>query len=267
MDINPSPTLISASRGVRYAAVAALSLLAVFLFAMTLQVFDRMGHVNTANVASITVTGTGKASIAPNIATINFTVQENASTVAAAQDSATKRTDNALAAIKKLGVEEKDIQTNGYNVSPQYENKPCAPGVYCTQNTEKITAYQVSQSIDVKIRDTKKVGDVLAALGTAGVQNVSGPNFMVDDTSVVDADARGKAISDAHTKAEVLVRQLGVHLGKVVGFSENGSAPYPMYANLGKAEARDSVAPAMAPTLPTGENETRISVTVVYEIK
>jgi uncharacterized protein YggE len=265
MDINPSPTLISASRGVRYAAVAALTLLALFLFAQTWATFNEMGHINPANVATISVTGTGKASTAPTIATINFTVQENASTVAAAQDAATKRTDAALASIKKLGVADADVKTNGYNVSPQYETKPCAPGVFCPQNTSKISGYQVSQSVDVKVRDTAKAGDVLAALGTAGVQNVSGPNFTVDDTSAVDAEARGKAIADAHAKAQALAKQLGVHLGRVVSFSENGGYPTPYFAQAKSAGMDASV--ASAPTLPPGQNESNVTVTVVYEIQ
>lgn len=265
MDLNPSPTLLSATRGVRYAAVAALSILALFLLAKTVAVMSDIGHTNPSSVASITVTGTGKASVAPNVATISFTVQENASTVAAAQDSATKRTDNALAAIKKLGIDDKDVQTSGYNVNPQYETKPCAPGTYCPQDTTKITGYQVSQSITVKVRDTAKAGDVLAALGSVGVQVVSGPNFMVDDPSAVQADARGKAITDARTKAEVLAKQLGVHLGKVVGFSENGGA-IPYYAQT-KSAGMDAAAGPVAPTLPVGTSETNVTVTVVYEIQ
>jgi uncharacterized protein YggE len=250
---------------VRYAAALALVLLAVFLLVKTWATFDQVGHVNPSNVASISVTGSGKASAAPTIATINFTVQENASAVAAAQDAATKRTDNALAAVKKLGVEDKDIQTNGYNVNPQYEIKPCAPGVFCPQDTNKITGYQVSQSVTVKVRDTAKAGAVLGALGKAGVQNVSGPNFTVDDTSAVMAEARGKAIADARAKAEVLAKQLGVDLGKVVSFSENGGGPMPYFAQA-KGAGMDSIA-APAPTLPTGQNETSVTVTVVYEIK
>jgi uncharacterized protein len=265
MDLNPSPTLLSASRPVRYAAVAALALLAVFLFAKTLQVFEDMGGIS-GNVATITVAGTGKSSMAPNIAHISFTVQENASTVAAAQDSATKRTDMALAAIKKLGVEDKDIKTNGYNVSPQYEARSCAGG-YCPPDQGKISGYQVSQSIEVKVRDTAKAGDVLAALGGAGVQNVSGPNFMVDDDSGVQAEARGKAIEDARKKAEVLAKQLHVRLGKVVSFSENGGG-YPMpYYGKGGVGMDMAVAPQAVPTLPTGENETNVTVSVTYQIR
>ena len=266
MDLNPSPTLLAATRGVRYAAVAALSLLTLFLLVKTFATLNDMGTVNTANIATITVTGTGKASAAPTIAELSFMVEENAGTVSAAQDAATKRTNDALAVIKKLGVADKDVQTTGYQVSPQYEQKPCAPGVYCIPGTGKILGYQVSQSVTVKVRDTAKVGDVLQGLGNAGVQNISGPNFMVDDTTAVSAEARGKAIMDARTKADVLAKQLGVHLGKVVGFSESGGGFPVMYGALAKsADAGGVTAPA--PSLPAGETETNSSVTVTYEIR
>lgn len=265
MDLNPSPTLLSASRGVRYAAVAALSLLALFLLAKTWQVFDESSRVSLGNVATITVNGSGKASTPPTVATITFAVEENASSVSAAQDGATKRTNDALAAVKKLGVEDKDIQTSGYNVSPQYEQKPCAPGVFCPANTGKIISYQVSQSVTVKVRDTSKAGDVVGALGTAGVQNISGPNFTVDDDAAVTADARGKAIDDARTKAEALAKQLHVHLGKVVSFSENGGAM--PYYGLAKSATMDAAVAPAAPTLPTGENESTVNVTIQYEIR
>lgn len=266
MDVNPSLASFATSRPVRYGTIAVLVLLALFLLAKTWQIFDEMGRIDTSNIATITVTGTGKASTPPTIAQIGFTVEEDAATVSAAQDAATKRTNDALAAIKALGIADKDVQASGYSVIPQYEQKPCAPGVFCPQDTSKIAGYKVSQSVNVKVRDTGKAGDVLAALGKTGVQNVTGPNFTVDDPTQVEADARGKAIVDAKAKAEALAKQLGVHLGKVVGFSENGGAvPYfAKSAALGVGGAGDA---SVAPTLPTGENETTANVTVVYEIR
>ncbi|MGE5540875.1 MAG: SIMPL domain-containing protein [Bacillota bacterium] len=265
MDINPPHMHLSAHRGVKYGIVAVLALLALFLFAKSWQTFDQIGRIQ-GTVPTITVSGTGKASAAPTIATISFTVEENASTVAAAQDAATKRTNDALAAIKKLGVEDKDVQASGYSVTPQYESRPCPAGSYCPQDTSKITGYKVYQSITVKVRDTAKAGDVLAALGQAGVQNVSGPNFAVDDDTAVQAEARGKAIDDARAKAETLAKQLHVHLGKVINFSESGGT-MPYYA-YGKGGAADSlVAPQAAPTLPPGQNETSVTVSVTYEIR
>lgn len=264
MDINPSPTLLQASKGVRYAAVAALSLLSLFLLAATLSTLNTMSRIDTSNLATITVNGTGKATATPNIAHISFTVQEQGATVATAQDAATKRTNAALAAVKKLGIADADVKTSGYNVYPQYETQPCAPGFACPQSS-KISGYQVSQSIDVKVRDTAKAGDVLQQLGTLGVQNISGPDFSVDDPSATEADARGKAITDARKKAEVLAKQLGVHLGRVVGFSENGSAvPYPMFAGGAKTSA---ALDAVAPSLPTGTTDTTSNVTIIYEIR
>ncbi len=265
MDVNPSPTLISASRGVRYAAAAALAMVAVFLLAQTWHVIASTDRVNPNDVATITVTGTGKSAAAPTVATISFTVQENAATVSAAQDAATKRTNDALAAIKKLGVDDKDVQTSGYNVMPQYAQQACPHGRFCPQDTSKITGYQVSQSVTVKVRDVSKAGDVVGALGTAGVQNISGPDFAVDDDTAVKADARGKAIDDAHTKAAALAKQLGVSLGHVVSFSESGGA-MPYYAKAMSATAGAGEA-TPAPTLPTGQNETEVTVTVTYEIR
>ncbi len=254
------------NKGVRISAVVALGVLSLFLVAKTWAVVDGLSRTQIGNVATITVTGTGKASLAPNVALIGFTVQENATTVAAAQEAATKRTDAALAAIKKLGIADKDVKTNGYNVSPQYENAPCRPGAACPQSST-IIGYQVSQSVEVKVRDTAKAGGVLQALGTAGVQNVSGPNFTIDDESGVQAEARGKAITDARTKANALARQLGVRLGNVVGFSESGGMPYPMYyGGATKVSAMNAVAVA-PPTLPVGENETTTTVSVTYEIR
>ncbi len=251
---------------VRIAIVGVLAILALFLFAETWSVVNGISSTDLSTIPTITVDGTGKASAAPTIAQIDFTVQENAATTNAAQDAATKRTDAALAAIKKLGVADSDVQASGYQINPQYTASPCPPGVYCPASNEKISGYQASETITVKVRDTAKAGDVLQALGTAGVQNVSGPNFMVDDASAVTAEARGKAIADAHTKAQVLAGQLGVRLGKVVGFSENGSGPMPYFAT-GKASAAMDVQAARAPSLPPGQNETDANVSITYEIR
>lgn len=263
MDLNPSPTLISASRSVRWAVTAALSLLALFLLAETAQVLNHLGEVNTSNLATITVNGTGKASAPPTVATVSFTVEHTAAKVSDAQDASTKQTNDALAALKKLGIADADIQTSGYNVSPQYETQPCAPNRPCPVNTTVVTGYQVAQTVTVKVRDTSKAGDVLGALGQLNVQNVSGPNFAIDDPSGVQAEARGKAIADAKAKAQALAKQLGVSLGRVVGFSEN-SGPIPYAYGLGGAA--DKAVAAVAPSIPTGTNETDANVSVTYEI-
>lgn len=253
-------------RWIGIAAAAALAMLALFLLVKTFDAIDRFGKSPYAGPNVITVTGTGKAATPPTIAEVVFTVQETAGTVEAAQEAATARTNSALDAIQALDIANEDIQTSGYNVYPQYENpQPCFPGTICAQGSPNIIGYQVSQTITVTIRDVAKAGNVLAALGEAGVQNISGPDFRVDDDSEVLAEARGKAIDDAREKAEELAKQLGVDLGDVVSFSENGG-PYPMYNSFDAKGGVAMEAASMAPRLPIGESESTVTVSVTYEI-
>ena len=257
---------ISLGAGVRIALIGVLAILSLFLFAKTWATVEEVGRIDVSTIATISVTGTGKASALPNIAQISFSIQESGATGEEAQSKATKRTNEALTALKKLTIADKDIKTTGYQVTPEYEVKACPPRTFCPQTAGKIIGYQVSQSVEAKVRDTDKTGAVLQALTTLGVQNISGPNFTIEDESVVLAQARGKAIADAREKAEILARQLGVRLGKVVGFSENGGGIYPSYDRaLGKTAVMNEATPA--PTLLIGENETNISVTVIYEIR
>jgi uncharacterized protein YggE len=256
---------IFSDSAVRISIVGVLAILALFLFAKTWSTVEEMGHVKIGETPTISVSGTGKASTPPTIAQISFTVEERAGSEQDAQTAATKKTDAALASLKKLEIKDADIQTTGYQIYPQYETPNCKPGVPCPQST-KISNYQVSQSVTVKVRDTSKAGEVLQALGTAGVQNVSGPNFMVDDPAAVQAEARGKAITDARQKAELLAKQLGVRLGTVVSFSESGGGAMPMFNEMmAKAASADGGAPA--PTIPQGENETTSNVNITYQIR
>ncbi len=256
-------TLVMTSRPVRWAAAAALAMLALFLLVKTGDAMARYGKGDNPQVNTITVTGTGDSAVVPDIATISFSMQETAADVKTAQDAATKKTNDALVAIKGLGVSDKDVKTTSYTVNPQYAAaQPCYPGVLCTQGSRKITGYQVSQSVDVKVRDTSKAGDVLAKLGDLGVQNISGPNFTTDNDSGVMSGARANAIADARAKAKELAKELGVSLGDVVSYSDSGDVmPYAT-----RSMAMDTKADA-TPALPTGQDQRTVSVQVTYEIR
>ncbi len=257
--------LIKATKWVRLMAATALGVLALFLLALTISAFGNIGSSDYPT-KTITVEGTGKAATIPDIATVDFSVTETAATVTEAQGRATEKTNAALAAVKKLGIDDKDVKTVAYNVYPQYANTPCYGGI--CPNTNKITGYQVSQSVEVKVRDTAKAGDVLQALGTLEVQGISGPNFMVDDDKDQKSEARAEAIKNARAKAEELAKELGVHLGKVVSYNENGGA-YPLYYEgaYGKGGMAMDAQVAPAPSLPTGQAETSVTVSVTFEIR
>lgn len=257
---------LAGSKWFRVALTAATGLLALFLLVTTWDA--AFGRSVNDSWSTITVEGTGMTSMVPDTAQIGFTVTESAGAVVTAQDAATKKVDAALAALKQLGIEEKDVKTVGYTVNPKYEYpQPCYSGVCpAVVSSPRIVGYEVSQSVSVKVRDTAKAGDVLQALGSLEVQNISGPNFVIDDEDAVKNTARKEAIEEARAKAKELAKQLGVRLGKVVSFSENGGA-YPMYDAYGKGGGEaDMRAMSAAPTLPTGENETSVTVMITYEI-
>jgi uncharacterized protein YggE len=253
---------------VRYGILAVLGFLALFLLLQAANEF-KMFYNDTTYGNTITVSGTGEAVVIPDIANISFSVTESAATVVEAQKMATEKMDTALAAVKNLGVEEKDVKTSYYNVYPKYETQAPCFNYPCPTYEQKITGYEVTQGVEVKVRKTEAAGEVLAALGNTGVQNISGPNFGVDDPEAAKAEARKEAIKLAKEKARTLARELGVRLGKVVSFSDGDYGyPYPMYDSMSvKAEGMGGDMEMMrAPSLPVGEQEASVTVSVTFEI-
>lgn len=220
-----------------------------------------------SKVSTIDVSGTGEAFAIPDIASESFTIEQKAATVAEAQATVTKKVTAVMAFLKTSGIAEKDIQTTNYSANPEYSYpNPCYGDVCPVSNREpKLLGFTVSETITVKIRNTENVGAVVDGLGKLGVTGLSGPNFTVDAPETVTAQARAKAIADAKANAEVLAKDLGVRIVRIVRFSENGGGmnPTPMYAKLDMAAG--SAAPS--PQLPAGENKYTSNVTVTYEIR
>jgi uncharacterized protein YggE len=254
---------------IKLSILAVLVLLAASLLMSALNGFKQF-YNDTTYGNTISVRGTGEAVVIPDIANISFSVTEKGTSVSEAQDLATKKVDAALAAVKTLGVDDKDVKTTYYNVYPQYENMPVCYTYPCeTSPNPKIIGYEVSQGIEVKVRKTEKAGEVLASLGSANVQNISGPNFTVDDEDKANLEARKEAIKEARAKAIELANALGVRLGKVVSFyDEDYGYPSPMYDSMSvSAEGLGMGGDMMkAPSLPVGERETSVTVNVTFEI-
>lgn len=216
--------------------------------------------------STIDVSGSGFAFAIPDVATESFTVEQKAATVHEAQTTVTKKINAAIDFLKKSGIAEKDIQTTNYSAYPQYSNPTPCYDKFCVQSEQKIIGYTVSDTITVKIRDTENTGKIIDGLGALGVTGLTGPNFAVDNPDAINAEARAKAIDDAKTKAEVLAKQLGVHIVRVVRFSENGGGNYmPMYAKDMVYGTGSAAAPT--PEMPVGENKYTSNVTVTYEIR
>ncbi len=251
--------------GVRIALIGVLAILALFLLAQTITIATNFSRSGVPATDTITVQGDGQATVPPDVARISFTVENSSATVAAAQEATTKQANAAIEYVKGQGIAEKDIKTLSYNISPQYSYTNCPSGALCP-NSPKITGYQVSESIQVKMHDLTAVGAMLGGLGKLGVQNLNGPAFALDDSTAGYSAARADAIDKAKMQAKLLANQLGVRLGKIVNFSESsGGYPYPMAYGMGG----DMVASKaeMTPNIPTGENTYNASVSITYEIR
>lgn len=232
---------------------------------------SEMRYIGTGVSATntISVSGEGEIFAVPDIATFTVTIQEEAKTVNEAQTAATEKSNSVLATLRAEGVEDKDIKTVSYNVNPQYDyvrEVNCTSG-YCP-GKQVLRGYQVSQALQVKVRDTKSAGTILSKVGT-GVSDVSGLSFTIDDDDAIQEQARAKAITDAQDKARKLASDLGVSLVRVVGFNEDNGRSYPMYAKAVTLDSAAGMGGEMAPVpeLPTGENKITSNVTITYEIR
>ena len=258
-------------------AVGAVGLLAVFLAVISVKELKSIGYVGTDKPIynTISVTGKGESLVKPDIATFSFSVSETAKTVLEAQNKATDKLNAALKAIKDAGIEEKDIKTDSYSINPHYEYQDgiCTlsyPST-CKSGKSVLTGYEVAESIQVKVRDIKKAGEIFSTIGSLNVQNVNGLSFSIDDIEKVKADARAKAIDDAKAKAEKLAKDLGVSIVRITSFYDNSDQPsyYGREAMGGDVMNMkvSAVAPMAAPQVPAGEQKVVSTVTITYEIK
>ncbi len=265
MDNQTNGSLFSSSRIERLVALF-LIVASVFVALLAVDSLQSLFEAGPPATNTISVDGTGKATAIPDIATISFSVIGEGKNASQAQDEATKKNNIALALLGDMGIDEADFKTTSYSVTPKYSYPaPCYNGP-CVYDEQRIIGYTVTQSTEVKVRDTGAVGDLLSALGDAGISQLYGPNFTVEDEDAVRAEARKEAIEEARAKAKLLARDLGVSLVRVVNFSENsGGYPVPYYrADLGMGGSMESKA---APEIAPGENEIVSQVYITYEIR
>jgi hypothetical protein len=208
----------------------------------------------------ITVEGEGRATGKPDIATISLSVDSKGEQVAAAQEKNTETMNTIIKEVKALGIDEKDVQTTNYNV---YEDKYWDPET----GEDKSNGWVVSQQITIKIRDTSKIADVLTVGGKNNATNIVGPNFTIDDTSNLKAEARKEAIAEATKKAKELAKTLGVRLEKIIGYTEwtTDSNPYSSLGMGGLGGMFDSTKNVM-PDIQAGSNEVKLNVSLIYTI-
>lgn len=247
-------------------------ILTIFLVTATLYAFKSYRYADNKIPVNntITVSGEGEVFAVPDVVTFSFGAMSSAKTVTEAQKNVTDKINKALGLVKNAGVEEKDIKTTDYSVSPKYEylNFPCSQFT-CPPSKQNLIGYEVSQTITVKVRKVEDAGGILESLGSTEVTNISGLQFTIDDQKKLEADAREIAIADARSRAKVLVKDLDVRLGRIVNFSEGGNYPvfYSARDSMMSEQAMGGANAAPKAEIPVGQNKIVSNVSITYEIR
>ncbi len=218
-----------------------------------------------------TAEGTGKAVGIPDIATVTVGVSGKGITVLEAQEKINSASKKITSAIKKLGIEEKNIETLNYNIYPEYNYN-----TYPVQISEltrskddisRITGYSATQNIQIKIKDIKKINNVIDAATKEGANIVNNVNFDFSDElkTQLENEARKKAINMAKQKAGNIAKLSGVRLGRLINVYESKyGTPYNnQKANIGGLTKEDD---SSTPTeLNPGEGTISVTITLSYE--
>jgi uncharacterized protein YggE len=217
---------------------------------------------------TITVSASSEVYASPDLALVSLSVVTEKKTVQEAVQKNTVDMNAVIASVKALGVEEKDIKTTNFYISPRYEydTRKCdVYSSYCPSGERLLVGYDVNQSLQVKIRDLTKIGDIIQGATEAGANQAGDLQFTIENEDALKAQARSAAIEEAKAKAKVLAKELGVRLAKVVSFSESGQ--YPVYYSSKEAYGLGGGDVAASPTIATGQNQISSTVSLTYKIK
>jgi uncharacterized protein len=259
---------LSGDRRFKALVLVVLALASVGIVAYTYLAYTQARYM-VGNQSSISVSGKSERFVRPDVATFTFSVMAEEKDAVSAQNKSAEASNNIIAFLKEKGIEEKDIKTVNYSLSPKYEyiDAVCNSFGYCPPGKQNLVGYTVDQTVSVKVRKVDTAGDLISGVGGKGATNVSGLTFTVDDPDVVREEVRAEAIKDAKEKAERLADNLGVRLGRLISYYEDSNSPMPYANGYGGAMMEKSMDASMAPMLTPGENEIISTVNLIYEIR
>ena len=206
---------------------------------------------------TLTVTGYGTAYGAPDVVQVGLGVDTSNADIQVAMNDASSRMNAVMQALEAGGVDQKDIRTDSFNI--YQDNSQSAPG---SSQTPAQPVYRVSTTVSVTVRQTDKVGDLLAAAVNAGANNVNYIQFSIEDRTALESQARQVAVADARSRADELAGLMGLTVGEPLQVSEGSSSSAPIYGLGGGGK----VAAAVAPPISQGTLSVDMSVTVTYAV-
>ena len=204
----------------------------------------------------VDITATGEVTRVPDVAIINAGVVSRSPTASGAIQDSASRMEKVLAALKRAGVADRDIQTSSVSLNPEYrypENQP-----------QQLVGYTASNSVSIRFRDIRNSGKILDALVGEGANQINGPNLTIDNPDQALDEARAKAIAIGRARAELYARSLGMRVARVVSVAENGgyavpppAPPVPMMAAQSRAYTK----------IEPGEQKLQVSLAMTFELQ
>lgn len=203
------------------------------------------------------VSATGEVTRVPDLAIISAGVQTLQPTATAAIEENAARMERVRAALKRAGIEDRDIQTSSINLNPEYQ--------YDQNRPPRLTGYRATNTVNVKFRDLKRTGAILDALVAEGANQINGPNLTIDKPEAALDEARTKAIANGRARADLYARALGMRVVRLISVSEGGGynvpPPMPMVAQMAErsADASSKIDP--------GTQQLQVNVSMSFELQ
>ena len=214
---------------------------------------------SSATDRTIHVTGSGSVTGEPDIATLDVGVSVERETVAEAREEAASAMTALINSLQANNVAEKDIKTENFSIYPQYDY---------TDDGRILRGYRVNNTVRAKVRDLGTLSDVIDGAAGAGGDSIviNSIQFMIDDTTPLQTEARSLAVKDAEAKAQTLAKASGVRLGEPLTITESTYFEGPPIPFATAEVAFGDAARSATPIAP-GELAVTVTVTVVYEIE
>ena len=202
------------------------------------------------------VSATGEATRVPDLAIISAGVVTRQATATAAIQENAARMERVLSALKRAGIEERDVQTSSINLNPEYR--------YQENRAPQLVGYSASNQVSIRFRDIRNTGKILDALVAEWANQINGPTLTIDKPEAALDEARLKALAAGRARADVYARALGKRVARIVSISESGGSspippPMPMMMEA-RAQGGDSK------ILP-GEQKLQVTLSIVFDLQ
>ena len=201
------------------------------------------------------ISATGEVTRVPDVAIISAGVVTRSTTATGALSEAADRMARVLAALKRAGVEDRDVQTSNVSLNPEYR--------YQQDQAPQLVGYTASNQVTIRFRDIRNSGKILDALVGEGANQINGPNLTIDKPEAALDEARAKAVATARARAELYAHSLGLRVARVVAVSESGGyavpppAPPMVIQSLARADTK----------IEPGEQKLQVTLAVTFELQ